>query len=459
AIFTLKPDLKWADGASLTADDSVFSFEVASSPATRQSKFRTLRTKSYTALDDRRTQWVGLPGYLPSNYFTFFYTPLPRHAYGDRRPDDMGADQQVARNPIGWGPYRITEWVDGDHITLEKNPYYFRASEGLPKIDRIVVRYVNYPEGALDAFSVGKCDVGTRDISWDRLATTLLNSQADGKLIPYFTSTTAFEHLDFDVAPGDDRYKFFADKRVRQAFAYCIDRRAIIDQYLWGKSTVPPTYAPADHPMFPSGGIAEYPFDPAQGLALLAQAHWADRGSDGVLIDNGLRFSISYLYEPNPLSEKVAGLVARQLRSNCGIEALPEPFQRSDFAESYPDGKVFSRKFDLAQFAWVVDYEPACEPYLSSQIASDDNPQGNNDTGWSASEFDTACSEGTGSLDLNYKRTQHAQAMRLFADELPSLPLFAWLKISVARSNVLNFQPDPSQQSELWNVEEWDLSR
>ena len=58
--FTMKSGLLWADGAPLTADDSVFSFEVASSPATLQTKYRTLRTQSYTGLDERRTEWVGL---------------------------------------------------------------------------------------------------------------------------------------------------------------------------------------------------------------------------------------------------------------------------------------------------------------------------------------------------------------------------------------------------------------
>jgi peptide/nickel transport system substrate-binding protein len=457
--FTLKPDLKWADGAPLTADDSVFSYEVAAHPATQQTKFRTLRTLSYRALDERRVEWVGLPGYLPSNYFTFFYTPLPRHAYGDRRPEEMGADPQVARNPIGWGPYRIVEWVDGDHITLERNPHYFRAAEGLPKIDRIVVHYINYPEGALDAFAVGDCDVGTRDIGWERLAATLLQSPGGDQPVPFFTTTTAFEHLDFNVAPSDDRYQFFADLRVRQAVVYCIDRRAINREALWDQSVAPPTYAPANHPMYPSGGLDEYPFDPALGQQLLAAANWGQRGEDGVLVNNDLRFSVSYLYEPNPLSEAVANIVARQLRENCGIEIIPEPFQRSDFATSYPDGQVFSRKYDLAQFAWIVDYEPACEPYLTAQIADDEHPNGNNNTGWSNSEFDTACTEGLNSLDYGVKTSEHARAMRIFAEQLPSLPLFTWLKVSVARPTLINFKPDSTMASELWNVEEWDVSR
>ena len=63
AEFTLKP-LVWSDGTPVTADDSVFSFELAADPATPVAKFLIERTLRYVAEDERTLSWVGIPGYL-----------------------------------------------------------------------------------------------------------------------------------------------------------------------------------------------------------------------------------------------------------------------------------------------------------------------------------------------------------------------------------------------------------
>jgi peptide/nickel transport system substrate-binding protein len=53
----------------------------------------------------------------------------------------------------------------------------------------------------------------------------------------------------------------------------------------------------------------------------------------------------------------------------------------------------------------------------------------------------------------------HQEAWRIFAEELPSLPLFPRVKLAVARPEVLNFGVDTTQNSELWNLFEIDLEQ
>ena len=87
--YQLKAGLKWSDGQPLTAADSVYSFQVASDPATPVLKNEIDLTSSYTALDERTVQWVGKPGLLTTSYEKYFWLPLPQHLWNKytRRAD------------------------------------------------------------------------------------------------------------------------------------------------------------------------------------------------------------------------------------------------------------------------------------------------------------------------------------------------------------------------------------
>ena len=77
--FQMEEGITWSDGEPVTADDSVYSFELASDPDTPSSKFTIERTASYVAVDDSTTEWTSIPGYMDSTYFVNFYLPEPRH--------------------------------------------------------------------------------------------------------------------------------------------------------------------------------------------------------------------------------------------------------------------------------------------------------------------------------------------------------------------------------------------
>ena len=61
-----------------------------------------------------------------------------------------------ARNPVGTGPFKFVEWVQGDHLTLKKNPTYFKA--GLPHLDAITFRFLPVDQSRIDALSAGELD-------------------------------------------------------------------------------------------------------------------------------------------------------------------------------------------------------------------------------------------------------------------------------------------------------------
>ena len=139
ALFSLRPGLLWSDGQPLTADDSQFSFEMARNPDTPASKFVVERTSIYHAEDDTHTRWTGLPGWVDNSFSLRFWTPLPRHLYGPHTAAEMLTLPEAFDHPIGWGPFMFdagpggSGWFRGSHLTLVRNPNYFRAAEGLPR--------------------------------------------------------------------------------------------------------------------------------------------------------------------------------------------------------------------------------------------------------------------------------------------------------------------------------------
>jgi peptide/nickel transport system substrate-binding protein len=130
----------------------------------------------------------------------------------------------------------------------------------------------------------------------------------------------------------------------------------------------------------------------------------------------------------------------------------------SEYFADGPEGLVFGRQFDLGQFAWLTGVEPPCDLYITSQIPNDENGWGSaNDTGWSNPEYDAACTAALQTLDADEKATRHAEAMAIFTEDLPVIPLFARAKVAVIRPGVTGVIIDPTENSELFNVENFDI--
>lgn len=473
ATFTLKDGIKWADGEPLTADDSVYSFEILGDPDTPAAKYGFERTASYVAKDDKTTVWTGLPGYIDSTYFLNFYTPLPRHLWQEQlgyAAKDLLEKEETSRMPMGWGAYKITEWVQGDHITVEKNPNYYRASEGMPYIDTIIFRFVPDSNAVVAQLISGECDVATQDGSLDDQAEMMLQLEEQKVLVPIFMTGTAWEHLDFNMMPveGYEQTIPFTDLRVRQAFAYCLNSQEIIDTLLYGRSIVPRSYIPPEHPLYAGDDVLpEYPFDPEKGKALLAEVGWVDSDGDGILeaagvegVKDGTKFEIKWSSTTATLRVQYMQIYQKQL-ADCGIKVNLDNMPSAEWFADGPDGPLFGRRFDVGSFTWLTGVEPPCDLYGSWAIPNEEHGWGSsNDTGFNNAEYDAACKKALQALPGTDEYIQgHKEAQRIFAEQLPVVSLFLRLKIAAYRPEVTGFIMDPTNNSELWNVEVFDIQR
>lgn len=476
--WTMVDGLTWEDGTPVTAKDFQLSWDVWNSPDTPVSKYTVERTASVKAVDDKTWNWVSLPGYTTGTYFIDgLVTPLPSHLYGEggSRPltaAEMLQDEEANRHPQAFGPFKVNEWVAGDHITLEKNATYYRASEGLPKLDQIIYRFVPDTNQLLAQLASGECDLGTQDGAFEGSLPLIRQFEAQGLLVPQVVGGTTYEHLDFDIQPVEsytgfaatknaDGTPIFANVEIRQAIAYCLDRQAISDQTTNGSGALMNSYTPSEHPFAaPESDLTVYNFDPAKGKELLAKNGWTDTDGDGIL-DNGAgqKFSFVHATRTNALRQKVTQVVQAQLKDNCGIETKIE-LLGGEFFNPGPDGMAFGRQFDMGEFAWVTGVEPPCNLYQGNQVPTAENGWGGqNDTGFANAEFDAACVSGSSSLDDAVKKEQHALAQKIFSENVPSIVLFSRGKILVARPEVVGVIMDPTANSEMWNVENFDLQK
>lgn len=475
AVFwTLVPGPTWQDGVPVTADDFVFAFDVAAATDAVTNRDIFERSDTFTAPDERTLRWVAVPGYTSSTYFLdpLLY-PLPRHLYRDRfTPAGMLADEGVSRSPLAYGPFKLDEWVAGDHITLSRNPTYWRAGEGLPRLDRLVIRFVPDAAQLVADLAAGTCDLATRDAGLEDLPDTLRPYELQGRLARQVVPGTLLEHLDFNQQPAgsyggfagavrnDDGTPIFANLQIRQAVAACIDRAALVEELGLGLGFLQHGYVLREHPLYPGDdGLAVVSFDPPRALALLEQNGWLDTDNDGILDRNGQKFSFVYSARRSVLRERVTARVQEMLKANCKVEALVE-LVGSEYFEDGPRGMVFGRKFDVAEFGWQTGMEPACDLYLTNRIPGEENGWGLpnvNDTGYADPVFDAACLEARHTLFPAVWQTRHVEAQQIWAAALPSLPLFTRAEIVVLRPGVTGVQLDATANSELWNVEEFDV--
>jgi len=468
--FKLRADIQWSDGEPLTSSDSLYSYALARSLLPPAQSALINRTASYKATDETTLVWMGVPGYQDGLYQTRLFTPLPQHAWSSFTAEELRSAQVSARTPLGWGPYIINDWNSGDHITLRKNPLYFRAEEGLPRFDNLVFRFVSSADEALDALEAGECDLVDRTAPLVSQTPRVAELQKAGKVQVQYQSDAGWELLAFGIAPLDtERTQFLASQQVRQASAQCVDRQALVAGMPQEVQSLMDSYVPLANPLH-DPQVQQYAYDPAKASVMLEAAGWLDpdgnpmtpRIATGVQgVPDGTPFEVEYLVSPATEEQADAKAIQSSLQG-CGIRLKIVTGNVQDYLATGPDGPVFGRAFDLAQFAWVTSLEPPCSLFLTSEIPGPypEYPKGwggANASGFSDPQYDQACQDALYSLPDSAEHVAASdQAQEIFTQELPVLPLYSHYSVIVSRPDLCGLQSTSALDSALWSLEELD---
>jgi len=474
--YRLKSGLTWSDGAPLKAADSVFAFKLASDPATPGSKYLVDRTGSYEAVDDLTVQWWGLPGFVDPTYSQNFWPPLPAHLWETIPAAELAKGDFKAHPPLGWGPYVFKEWSAGEYIQLEKNPAYFRSTEGLPRFENLTFRFVKDASSGISALIAAQCDLLDTSLRLDGEIDLLTELQRNEQVRLVTSTTPLIERLDFGINPASydngysplsgDRQDIFGDVRTRQGIAYCLDRQKVVNTVLGGISMVPDSYISPLHPLF-NAEVAKYPFDVNKGIAALEAAGWNDSDNNPATpreassvkgVTNGTPLQLNY-WTTSALQRRQVSEILAQSLAQCGVGVTLKYYSQDEFYAPGPDGPLFGRNFDLAEYAiGTVGTEPPCSWFTGDQVPGQDNKWlGVNISGYFNNDYDLLCRKAMRSLAGNQDYLDaYAASQVIFANDLPSVPLYMRIKVAATRRDMCNFNLDAFAINDLWNIEDLD---
>jgi peptide/nickel transport system substrate-binding protein len=266
---TLRPGLKFSDGSTLDSEDVVATFR-----GLLDSKLQSRYASTYARIErvaaiDARTVEFELNG-PHATFLTDLEIPVVRAEDSQQRmPNGRGA------LPIGAGPYVLTRREVG-RLELQANPHWYG---GRPKHDRIRLIVVRDDNTRALRLLAGAADLA-------------INAIAPG-LIPLFTRDQGF---DITAAHGinttyiglNTEAPALRDARVRQAIAYALDRKALIEAKLGGRAELASSFIPPGHWAY-AADTKNYPYDPAQARALLDEAGVPAPAGDGARLRLSLR--------------------------------------------------------------------------------------------------------------------------------------------------------------------------
>jgi peptide/nickel transport system substrate-binding protein len=308
-VFHLHEGVKFQDGTPFTAEDVVFSFDRAmADDSTNAQKQLFNGINEVTAIDDTTVE-IGLDAPKGSLLFDL--------AWGDAVIVSPATADDNKTHPVGTGPFKFSNWVQGDHVELVKNPDYW----GTPaKLDKVTFKFISDPTAAFSAMMAGDVDVFPNYPAPENLA----QFAADPRF-QVLVGTTEGETI---LAMNNAR-KPFDDIRVREAVAHAIDRQAIIDGAMFGYGTPIGSHFAPHNPAY-EDLTALSAYDPEKSKALLAEAGLKDG------------FKATLALPPPSYARRGGEIVQAQLRA-VGIDVQIVNMEWAQWLE-----QVFKNKdFDL----------------------------------------------------------------------------------------------------------------
>jgi len=395
--FTLRPGLQWSDGAPLRAADFVLGFETARAVDSFDARrIANERTATLRAVSETELEWVGLPGYMTSDYAANLWPPLPAHQLANQTAVDFAASEAANRAPLSYGPFRLAEWRAGEFIRLERNPFYWRAAEGLPYLESLIYRFNTENIESCDVIPSGQAVRAGELNNWNR------QEAADARA----------DYVHFNLA-----LEVFADVRLRQALGVCARG------------------------------------DSATASRVLEELGWVDANSDGVREQNNRLLAFSLAARPES-SETFAQNLAQNF-SACGVTVTVRALTDGEWLADWPDGVVFGRRFELALIAWPsINQRFPCEVWQTEQIPGEVNPAGVNVSGYSNIEFDMACRRLQTALDGETLAAWETRAREILERDAPAVEVGRSMLTAYVRPGVSGIQLDALAASELERLEE-----
>jgi len=466
----LRDGLLWSDGSPVTSADLVFTANYCMDPAggcAQLAKFESVA--SVEAVDDLTVK-VTFTGPKPNPYLPFVGAQSPiiqaaqfAECTGARAPECTEANF----NPVGTGPFVVSEFRTNDVIQFVANDNYRDAS----KPAFATVTFKGGGDATASARSV--METGEFDYAWNlQLAPDVIASMAaGGKGVPVSAFGTLVERIEVNMTdpspslPEGERstlahpHPFLSDPAVRAALSMAIDRNLLVEVGYGqaGRPTCNLVPAPA---IFASDNTGCLTQDIEGAKALLDAAGWVDSNGDGVREKDGVELRVLYQTSTNAVRQDFQALikewwgeigVATELRNIDasvffgGDAGSPDTYQKF-----YADVEMYANNFEGTDpESYVAAYTCDKAPSPASQW------QGENVNRFCDPAYDALVAELSQTADMNERgRIVRTMNDMLTKDSNVIIPLVDRGRVS-GRANSLGGVLLNTFDSELWNIADW----
>ncbi len=337
----LRPELKWSDGTPITSQDFLFYYTGVTDPAVESPRYNDFfigEEKILLEAPDPATLVWTLPTADRTALDTVSSVPAPYHILG-KIYEEGGAealktawDTDTPVTELVWaGPFVLSEYIPDERYIFKPNPYFgdWNVDESGQKLPYVAERLYTVAElpAQLNLFVAG--DMDTFSMSSVNDLSVVLNAVEQGDIDATVLqnaaqqTTNSFYFFNWNKSEEPFKEKLFRDKRFRQAMSYLTDRESLVELV---DGFGEPAYSPVS-PVYENWYAKEqaaYPFDPDKALALLGEMGFAEKNSDGWLVDaegNELGFTLASI-SSNDKAMQVIQIITDTMRE-YGINAEP----------------------------------------------------------------------------------------------------------------------------------------
>jgi peptide/nickel transport system substrate-binding protein len=471
----LRQGIRFSDGHPLDADDVLFSFQlyldenvhapqrdlliVGGKPiAVRKIDFQTIAFDLAKPYGAQERLFDGL-AILPKH--------LLEQPYKQGKLDQEWPLSVAAAQIAGLGPYRLKEYVAGQRLALERNPYYWKTDakgSRLPYLDELVFLFVPSADAEVIRFQSGETDIiGISRVAADSFST--LSRQSRGYTMADAGPGLEYNFLFFNMndlgakaSPETARkQKWFANVKFRQAVSLAIDRQAIVRLVYQGRG------APLWGPVTPGNKRWQNTSlnNPARSVEtarnLLSSAGFnlkKDSSGESLLVDSSgaaVEFSI-VTSSSNADRTKMATLIQDDLKQlGMRVQVVPLEFR------SLLDRVLQSKEYDACVLG-VVNYDADPNADINVWLSSGGSHfwnigQPKPSTPWEA-EIDQLMEKQLGSRTFEERKHSSDRVQEIIRENQPLIFLASPDILAGAKNTIGNFHPAILEPYVLWNVEQ-----
>ncbi len=464
ATITINPKVKWSDGKPLVAKDVEYSYEIIANKGSKSSRYTTSLSNIVGLADyhDGKSQNISgiempdgangktvvihfkkmMPGMTQSGNGYFWESAAPYHYLKDVPFNKLTSNNKVRKDPIFFGPFKLSKIVRGQSVEWVPNPYYYRGKPNLSKITASVLS----PNSVAQSIKSQKFDIiDVINSQWQNVKDAKgFNFVAQ---VPLQYSYLGFKVGKWDAKKGENVMNPKAKmnhRALRQAIAYGMNVNEVYKRYSSGLSFRVPTLIPAQFGKYYNKNLKGYTYNIKKGNQILDKAGFKKKGTYRRL-PNGKPLTIRLAAMTGSSTQEPIVQNYIQQWKKMGLHVVLTSGRLIEFNSFYDKVMNDDPQVDMYIGAWALSSEPSPSdlysqgaPYNYSRFATKENTK----------LLDSIDSQKA--FNTSYRVSQFHKWQAYMNKEAYVVPIANSYAITAVNNKLTNYSLKPSKAGTVW---------